>query len=82
MLADHLIANGVTMQRWIPVTERLPNFNEKVLVITANGNFKVANCNFYDDGTKAYWMTNDGLGGKNITHWMPLPTPPKDGEYR
>lgn len=24
MLADHLIANGVTVQQWIPVTERLP----------------------------------------------------------
>ena len=22
--ADHLIANGVTIQRWIPVTERKP----------------------------------------------------------
>ncbi len=24
-LADHLIANGGTIQRWIPVTERLPD---------------------------------------------------------
>ena len=24
-LADFLIANGVTVQRWIPVTERLPD---------------------------------------------------------
>lgn len=24
IIADHLIANGVTIQRWIPVTERLP----------------------------------------------------------
>lgn len=23
-IADHLIANGVTVQKWIPVTERLP----------------------------------------------------------
>ena len=23
-IADHLIANGVTIQKWIPVTERLP----------------------------------------------------------
>ena len=23
-MADHLIANGVTIQQWIPVTERLP----------------------------------------------------------
>ena len=23
-LADHLIANGVTVQRWIPTSEKLP----------------------------------------------------------
>ena len=36
--ADHLIANGVTVQKWIPVTERLPkredaNLYESVLAI-------------------------------------------------
>ena len=32
-IADHLIANGVTVQKWIPVTERLPD---------ADGNYLVA----------------------------------------
>ena len=31
-LADHLIANGVTVQEWIPVTERLPKSGEHVLL--------------------------------------------------
>ena len=31
-VADHLIANGVTIQRWIPVTERLPEDGEYVFV--------------------------------------------------
>lgn len=31
-LADHLIANGVTVQRWIPVSERLPESGVHVLV--------------------------------------------------
>lgn len=31
-LVDHLIANGVTIQRWIPVTERLPESGKHVMV--------------------------------------------------
>lgn len=31
-LADHLISNGVTVQSWIPVTERLPEPEQEVLV--------------------------------------------------
>lgn len=30
-LADHLLANGVTFQKWIPVTERLPEKDGKFL---------------------------------------------------
>ena len=30
--ADHLIRGGVTIQRWIPVTERLPESGVHVLV--------------------------------------------------
>jgi len=31
--ADHLLANGVTVQQWIPVSERLPVPYETVLVV-------------------------------------------------
>ena len=77
IIADRLIANGVTIRQWIPVTERLPEADKKVLVFTAGGSFKVARCNFYKNGTEVNWATNDGLGERAITHWMPLPKPPK-----
>ena len=32
VIADGLIANGVTVQEWIPVTERLPEDGEAVLI--------------------------------------------------
>lgn len=35
--ADHLIANGVTVQKWIPVSERLPEKNVWVLVTVVQG---------------------------------------------
>lgn len=73
-----LTAPTIEVPRWIPVTERLPEADINVLAITASGHFKVAGCNFYE--TEVYWRTNDGLGNNSITHWMPLPDVPKDGE--
>jgi hypothetical protein len=71
---------------WISVYERLPEVDKNVLVITVHGSFKVARCNIYKNGTEVIWATNDGLGERAITHWMPLPEPPKmkgsDNEQR
>ena len=69
-IADWLIANGVTVQRWIPVTERLPEENTAVIVATDRGD--AFQCLYAYDG----WDLWEGHI-INITHWMPLPDPPK-----
>ena len=71
-LADHLIANGVTIQKWIPVTERLPEEDERVLVWVGenDSHFPVIDT---DRVHKGMWVRWD----EYITHWMPLPQPPK-----
>ena len=79
-IADHLVANGVTVQEWISVDDRLPE--EKVNCIV---HYKHAYCDNDD-----YWAIGicfyDGekfqmnLSYK-VTHWMPLPKPPK-GAYK
>jgi len=73
-------------QRWIPVSERLPEGREEVLgwqtwVPDAYWGEGVFVCSRVDrDGEflKAgeWWTEDDRL--PNITHWMPLPTPPDD----
>lgn len=68
--------------RWIPVTERLPELDELVLVIasgkpkeniTLDGAIELAT--LYSDGwcleTWPEWT------GANVTYWMPLPEPPE-----
>lgn len=70
--------NTLADEKWIPVTKRLPEESQFVL---AYGEKLFPNR--HDGGTvyvtrriEDYWS---GLGRtKNITHWMPLPEPPKE----
>jgi hypothetical protein len=76
-IADHLIANGVTVQKWIPVSERLPEHGEVVLCYMS---FKEARALQWDNASR-YWLgyeSGDDWSKANVTHWMPLPEPPKE----
>ena len=75
-VVDFMMANGVTVQEWISVDDRLPE--EKVNCIV---HYKHAYCN--NDG---YWAIGfcfyDGEKFQldqayKVTHWMPTPQPPK-----
>lgn len=69
--ADHLIENGVTVQKWIPVTERLPELSGEYLVYC--GEYDGICVLYYEIlKTKGKWRSN----WKEVTHWMPLPEPP------
>lgn len=79
-VADYLIANGVTVTdtnvgKWIPVSERLPEEGEIVLACgkrhATSGMFQGASRN---DPKWWHWKGNTL---KEVTHWMPLPEPPK-----
>ena len=68
-VADYLLDSGVTVQRWIPVAEMLPDWRDgKVLVFTKYG-FSICErtVNNRWQGQHANW----------ITHWAYLPQPPK-----
>lgn len=80
--ADHLIANGVTVQQWIPVTERLPGTEGSYLVYTERGSVYASH--FYTEKKFASGYVREASwsqrGKVKVTHWMPLPEPPKEGE--
>lgn len=68
--ADHLIAHGVTVQKWIPVTERLPEQGQEVIVYSG-GVLKPTVFSYQ------FWNKNYDNWAR-ITHWMPLPEPPNE----
>ena len=87
--AEWLIHNGVTIQRWIPVTERLPEDDlpkdskvKQIKVLVAyktNGRWIVrtqirAKGYYYGDPEKWEWIKT----GDPIYHWAPLPMPPME----
>lgn len=85
-IADRLIANGVTFakdtnvpSKWISVEDRLPEearVPKDVLVY-----HKLGNCGSYVDRAwydrdKRKWRSALGMN-MNVTHWMPMPEPPR-----
>ena len=73
--ADHLISNGVTVQEWISVEERLPTDFISVLgYMTDAGEFPpVREC--YIVGNAFFFPSLRDV--HPVSHWMPLPKPPK-----
>ena len=76
-LADYLVAHGVTVQEWIPVDDRLPEESGYYLVFADIGRNEVLS---YSKKYQAFNAFDDSYSGSNaipVTHWMPLPNPPK-----
>ena len=69
-VADHLIAHSVTVQEWISVKDRLPDCADTVLAVDRDGIMSTA---YY----VGYWHGGGDLDEYAVTHWMPLPQPPK-----
>ena len=90
-IAGHLVSNGVTILQWISVEERMPeNIGDYIVVVKSKYDWEpdytvdvdVAGydpyAGWYIDGC---WNTfndwNEGQQYLHVTHWMPLPEPPK-----
>ena len=74
-IAEKLISNGVTVQEWISVDDRLPeSVANRVLVVCERSNGV-----FYAHYEKPFWINleTDKPFISTVTHWMPLPEPPK-----
>ena len=75
-VADYLLDNGVTVQEWVSVKDRLPEDDSDVIAYLRTGEEgRISMANY----AKGVWF--DCIFNQRVTetttHWMPLPQPPK-----
>ena len=85
-VVDFMMANGVTVQEWISVNDRLPDETGRYLAVKkriapdelgGNRTDIVILRFFVDDGFRMPTHIPDWINGEineEVTHWMPLPS--------
>ena len=85
-VVNALLENGVTVQEWISVKDRLPDNKEHdwvlAQVVEDNGFMHIPKVMEYrqqrnDWFEETYGWLSEHNGAFTVTHWMPLPQPPK-----
>ena len=88
-IAEKLISNGVTVQEWISVDDRLPDETGRYLAVKkriapdelgGNRTDIVILRFFVDDGFRMPTHIPDWINeeiNEEVTHWLPLPELPK-----
>ena len=75
-IADYLISNGVTVQEWISVDDRLPEDDSDVLAYSSIGEESRIYPACYSNGVWFDCVFN-APATDTTTHWMKMPQPPK-----
>lgn len=78
-IADDLIADGVTVQEWISVKDRLPEKGR--MLVTDGKQIIISNGAWLYQNLSGQIRTPGNWGqGMDVRYWMPLPQPPAEGE--
>ena len=82
--ANYLIDHGVTVQEWISVKDRLPDYCGFPCLLCGENSFGQIRVfegfTGYMERGKFEWHSNQkdiDIDVWTITHWMPMPQPPK-----
>ena len=86
-VADYLLDNGVTVQEWISVDDRLPDKDGCYIVTACDEGCSCGDGIWYDtvvieaEYYEGEWSWNENGTEYDITdlvtHWQPMPQPPK-----
>lgn len=64
-------------QKWIPVVEQFPKHGDVVLCWLPDWEQMMV---LQRDDVYNGWVAERNFANRFISHWMPLPLPPKEGE--
>lgn len=77
VIEDYIAGYEASEPKWISVDESMPEYYDSVLAMNADGFFGVV-WRANDDKTyDVYTISTTNCMLTEITHWMPLPSPPK-----
>lgn len=72
-VSEGTLALSETRERWIPVSERLPETGKNLLVVRRDGEVFI-DCRVCEPNERfSHWAYANSDG---VTHWMPLPEAP------
>lgn len=81
---DYLLENGVTVKEWVLVSES-PKENGIYCVMVENHKNRKVKMRAYARYRNGRWLDlYDNWENRcwHVTHWMPLPEPPKEKEHK
>lgn len=67
-------------QKWIPVSERLPEENKRVLVSDVFGIYIGQFVDAEESWGGKHFINEHGMHSKSVIAWMPLPEPYTEGD--
>lgn len=70
---------GYNVSKWISCKEKMPDDGVNVLIYAGNRMISLA---WYDKDMGYFYICDSDYkyNSLDVTHWQPLPEPPKDGE--
>lgn len=71
-------ADVQSVDRWISCKDKMPDDGVNVLIYEGNCMISLA----WYDKDMGYFYTCDSDYSLDVTHWQPLPEPPKDGDTK
>lgn len=77
IILNEPVVKDINVPSWIPVTERLPKEHGRYLCNIKSGAFRgcyYQAIRYYDQ----YGFRDGCIYTDDVTHWMPLPEPPKE----